>query len=183
MINLLPTTEKDNLINGRRERLVLIWGIIISVSLACMVLILFSLKFYILSQVDEQRNALAQVRQDAKIIDSDNLLSTIKAYNITLRQVDSFYKNELFLGKVLEDIGDVSNYPNLSLTSIVLARNNNLITVSISGISQTRETLLLYKKDIENNKFIKNIAFPPENWISQKNINFSLSYSIDKNGQ
>jgi ABC-type antimicrobial peptide transport system permease subunit len=183
MINLLPTKEKDRLISEGRERLVIIWGIVISVSLACMVLILFSLKFYILAKADQQKSNLIQAQQDANVIDSDNLLAVIKNSNNVLRQVDSFYKSQLYLGKTLESIFDVSDYPNLFLTSVSLVCNNNLISVSISGVSQTRETLLLYKKDIENNKFIKNPVFPPENWVNAKNINFSLTFSIDKNVQ
>jgi hypothetical protein len=180
MINLLPPEEKQKLFLEKKKKLAIILGTVILVSLICLTLILLSIKFYILAETDEQRNMLKQAIQEKQTSDFINLSSIIQKYNGTLDQLDSFYKKEIYFSQTLEIITDVPSPKGLYLTNFSFSRDKSgVVQASVSGISNTREDLLLFKKNIEEDKKIKNPYFSPGSWINQKNVNFSLTFEIN----
>jgi len=181
MINLLPLEEKQKLLFKKKERMTIILGIVVLVFLICLTLILLSIKFYILAQTDYQRSALQQTKREYQTPDFANLNSIIKKYNITLAQLDDFYKKEVYFSQTLKIITDVPEPKGLYLSNFFLSRDKNgLVKVGVSGVSDTRDNLLIFQKNIEGDSKIKNSYFSPESWISPKNVNFSLTFEIDK---
>ena len=184
MINLLPLEEKKKLFLIKNERLAIVWCIIILVTLVCLALILCSIKFYILAETDNQKNILTQIEKKNNNPEFINLSNLIKNYNITLAQLNSFYKKEIYFNQALGIIIGIPNPKGLYLSNFSLSRNNDgTIQVSISGSSDTRNNLLLFKDSIEKNKKIINPYFSPESWISPKNANFSITFGINQNEQ
>lgn len=182
MINLLPAEEKQKLISEKKEKLAIIWGIVVLVALICLTLILFSIKFYILAETDNQRFILGQTEKVLKTPDFINFTATIKKYNTTLAQIDSFYKKEIYFSQALKIITDVPSPEGLNLTGFSLNRDEKgNIQAEISGTSDTRDNLLAFRKNIEQDLEIKNPVFSPESWISPKNVDFSLTLEIDQN--
>lgn len=183
MINLLPPQEKQKFILEKRGKLVAILGMIILISLICLILILLSIRFYILAETDYQKNTLNQLKKEEQTQDLTDLAPVIQNYNNIISQLDSFYKKEIYFNKALDIIMNASNSKNLYLTNFSLVRDEaGMIQIKVSGISDTRDNLLLFKKSIEQNNLIKNPYFSPESWVSQKNVNFSLTFKIEKNG-
>ena len=181
MINLLPPEEKQKLFLEKKRKLAVILGIIALVFLACLTLVLLSIKFYILAETDYQKNILKQIQQENQITDLENYNNIIQKYNKILDQISSFYKEEIYFSQVLKDISDIPNPKGLRLTNFSLNRGQNRkIKVNVSGASSTRDDLILFKKNIEDDKKIKNPYFSPESWINPKNVNFSLSFEIYK---
>lgn len=182
MINLLPIEEKEKLILKKKEKLTMIFGIVVLVSLICLVLILLSIKFYILAETDSQKNILLQIQQKNQIPNFANLNSTVKRYNGVLAQLISFYEKEIYFNRALKTIADIPSPDGLYLTNFSLIRDKTgKVKASVSGNSATRENLLVYKKNIEDNKEIENPYFSPGSWISQKNVNFLLTFEIYQN--
>lgn len=182
MINLLPLEEKQKLCLKKKEKLAIIWGIVVLISLVCLTLILSSIKFYILAETSYQKSILRQAEQENQVPDSASLNNIIQKYNSTLAQLDSFYKKEIYFSQALKTITSVPNPAGLYLTNFSLSRDKNgNIQTAVSGVSDTRENLLLFKKNIEGSAGIKNSYFSPESWINPKNANFSLSFEIDQN--
>lgn len=181
MINLLPLEEKQKLLLVKKERLAIIWGIVVSVFLVCLILILLSIKFYILTETDYQENILQQTEREDQTPDFINLNSVIQKYNVSLAQADSFYKKEIYFSQALQIITGVPSPKGLYLTNFSLSRNETgMVQVSVSGVSDTRDNLLIFQKNIEDNQDIKNPYFSPESWISPKNVNFSLTFYLSK---
>lgn len=182
MINLLPLEEKQKLLLFKKEKLAAIWGIVVLVFLICLTLVLLSIKFYILSETDYQKNILAQNEQQNQIPDFANLNGIIQKYNATLAQLDSFYKKEIYFNQALKIITDVPSPEGLYLTNFSLDRDEKgIVKASVSGVSDTRDNLLIFQKNIEQDQEIKNPYFSPESWINPKNVNFSLTFEIDQN--
>lgn len=180
MINLLPQKEKQRLILKSREKLSIIWGIVISVALICLTLILLSIRFYILAETDYQKNILSQREKEVQTADFKNFNSIIQEKNLILSQIDSFYKREIYFSKALKIITDVSSSETLYLTGFSLNRENNgKIQASVSGVSDTRDDLLVFKKNVEEDKEIMSPYFSPESWVNSKNVQFSLTLEID----
>ena len=61
MINLLPPKEKEYLVSKKTERLVIVLGLMLIVSLGSCAMILYALQFYILREVVIQKNVLSDV--------------------------------------------------------------------------------------------------------------------------
>jgi len=180
MINLLPPEEKQNIFLLKKEKLTIIWGIIILVFLFCLGLILLSIRFRILAETNYQKNALEQAKKENQTRDFISLNNVIQKYNKELAQLDSFYKKEIYFHNTLSTIMNVPSPKGLYLMNFSLSRGKTgAVQVNISGIADTRDNLLDFKKNIEENKEIKNIYFSPESWVSPKNVNFSLTFEID----
>ena len=162
----------------------MVLGIIILVTLVCLTLILFSIKFYILAETDNQKSILSKMEQEnnkSEFVNSSNL---IKKYNTTLAQLDSFYKKEIYFDSALEIITGVQNPKGLNLVNFSLERKDNgNIQANVSGVSDTRDNLLIFKDNIEKNKKILNPSFSSDSWVSPKNVNFSLTFEIAQNEQ
>ena len=182
MINLLPLEEKQKLSLKNKEKLTIVLGIVVLVSLVCLTLILLSIKFYILAKTDYQKNILEQAEKKYQTPDFVSLNGVIKKYNTTLIQLDSFYKKEIYFNKVLNIITDVPTPKGLYLADFSLNRDKNgIVQVSVSGVSNTRENLLIFRKNVEAVREIKNPYFSPGSWASPKDISFSLTFEIDQN--
>lgn len=180
MINLLPLEEKKKLILRKKEKLATIWGIVVLVFVICLALILLAIRFYILAETDYQKSLLSQAEKEVQTPGFENLYSDIQKYNATLSQLDSFFKKEIYFNRALEIITGVSCPKGLFLTNFLLQRNaGGTIGVNVSGISDTRDNLLLFQKNIEAAKEIKNSYFSPASWINPKNVNFSLTFEIN----
>jgi len=183
MINLLPTEEKHALLAESKKKLATIWGAVILISLICLTLILLSIKFYILTETDSQKNILKQTEQKNKTPDFVNFNSIIEKYNVTLAQLDSFYEKEVYFSQALNLINKTLIPGGLYFENFSLSRDKNgMVNVTVSGSSITRDVLLIFKKSVEENKEIINPYFSPESWIKQKDVNFSLTFKIGKTG-
>lgn len=182
MINLLPLEEKQKLLYSKKEKLAVIWGIVILVSLVCLTLILLSIKFYVLAETDYQKNLLQQAEQKNKTSDFTASVGIMQRYDATLSQLDSFYKKEIYFNQALKIITDVPAPKGLYLTNFSLNRDEKgTVQAGVSGVSDTRDNLLIFKNSIEQSQGIKNPYFSPESWISPKNVNFSLTFGIAQN--
>ena len=61
MINLLPPEEKGKLFLKKSEKLIAVLEITILVSLVCLILILSSIKLYIVAEANYQKNILLKL--------------------------------------------------------------------------------------------------------------------------
>jgi len=182
MINLLPLSEKQRLNSEKKEKLVVILAIVALVCIVCFSLILTSIKFYMLSEVDYQNVLLANVQRETQTADFADFNKIVQDYNKTISQLDSFYKKQVYFNKVLETILQLPAPKGLFITNLTLNRSgSDSVQVSLSGMSDTRENLLSFRESIEKDNKIKNLYFSPESWVSPENANFSLTFQINEN--
>ena len=179
MINLLPPEEKRKLLTIKKRKLAIIFGIVVVVCLVCIALILSSIEFYILADTNYQKSILDQTKSESMTPDFVSLSKTLQNYNRILSQLDSFYKKEIYFGDALDTIKNIPEPKGLYLTSISLIRDSRGIAkVSVSGVSDTRDNLLLFRQNVESDKEVKNSSFSNESWINPINANFSLTFEI-----
>lgn len=176
MINLLPQQEKNELLLKRIKNLALVLGAIIIIFLICSILVLLSLKFYILAEVDYQKFLLASTVEKYKTPDMENFKGIIEKYNKSFPLVVSYYKNEKFFSNILAVISEIPKPGGLYFTSISIDAKNS---VSISGTSNTRENLISFQKNLESHPSIKNVSFAASSWINPVNNNFSLTLQFN----
>jgi len=178
MINLLPQKEKDELFLKRVKNLIFVLGNVIIIFLVCLILVLLSVKFYILAEVDNQKFLLKNTQQDYQSPDVGKLKNAIQKYNSYLPTAISFYEKEIYLSDILGAISEIERPGELYFTSISLDGKNyeGKVKVSISGTSDTRENLINFQKNLGSHGAIKNVSFSPESWISPLKASFKLNF-------
>lgn len=181
MINLLPEEEKQKLRFVNDKKLTIVLGMVVLISLICLVLVLLSIKFYVLAETNEQKNVLEQAKKEYQTPELTNSYAVIKKYNGILTQVGGFYGKEVYFGKALRLVDALSVTKNINFTELSLNRDSKgLVFATISGVSDSRADLLLFKKNVEKNAEIKKPNFSQESWVNPENANFSLTFEIVK---
>ncbi len=182
MINLLPPKEKTELLLEQKKRLIIILGGIVLISLICLILVFLSIKFYLIGAVESQKIILEQVEKKQKMPDFSFFINIIKNYNELLKNIASFQEKEIYFNKALKTISQIPKPERLYLTNMSLEKdeNNNRIKIAADGVSDTRENLLVFEKNLKEAK-IKNLYFSPKSWISAENVIFSLTFEVSPN--
>jgi Tfp pilus assembly protein PilN len=175
MINLLPNHQKEELREEEKFKIVLILGIILFSFFLSLSLSLFALKAIADSKVESQKILAEAKEKNWNSQPGKDLEKKIQDYNLTLTQLKSFYQKEINLTEILEKI--YSLLPSgVYLNLFNFDRQQNLI--SLSGFSPTRDHLLKFKENLENQKEFGEIYFPPSNWVQPNDINFSVNFKI-----
>lgn len=178
MTNLLPPEEKKSLKLEQTKNLVIVFGVSIIISLICLILILLSIKFYILSQISSQKFVLDYEGQEYKSSDFSEYKQIIEKYNGILPGLLSFYKKEIFFTNILDVVLEVPRPEGLVFDKIYIERLDTpgKIKAVIFGFSDTRENLLLFQKNVNQEHKLKNVSFSTESWINPINTNFSFTF-------
>jgi hypothetical protein len=184
MINLLPPKEKEKLKLERIKNLVIILCGAIFVSLVCFTLILLFIKFSLLSEVDNSRYVLQDAEKKYNSANIPELKNIIEKYNQIMDRALFFYKNQFYASSALETILGITTPDGVRFFSIYLdnQKYDDKIEARISGNSNTRDNLILFRENVESQENIKNISFSQESWLNPKNNNFNLTFYFLKNG-
>jgi len=175
MINLLPPQQKEELLGEEKLRLVLTLGIIISAFLISFTLILFSIKTSFSADLEIQETYFEQRKKELESPGIQELEKKIKNYNLTLARLETFYQGQLDLTSILEKISQTLPEKTYLTT---LNFNPQTSQFSLTGFSPNREKLLQFKENLEKTEGLKEIYFPPANWLQATNINFSVNFKI-----
>jgi len=177
MINLLPPEQKEELFQEKRFKLVLILGIVILAFLVSLALILFSIKISLLADLEIQKIYFEQREKKLKSPGIRELEKKIKNYNLTLSKLETFYQGQLDLTSMLEKISQTLPQETY-LTSLNF--NPQISQFTLTGFSPDREKLLQLKENLEKTEGLKEIYFPPANWLQATDINFFINFKINK---
>ena len=177
MINLLPPEQKGELRQEEKLKLVLILGIIVLAFLISFTLILFSIKTSFSADLEIQKIYFEQREKELESPEIRELEGKIKNYNLTLSKLETFYQGQPDLTSILEEISQTLPQGTY-LTSLNF--NPQIPQFTLTGFSPNREKLLQFKENLEKTEDLKEIYFPPANWLQVTDINFSINFKISK---
>lgn len=172
-MNLLPQKERDLLFLKRIKNLVIILGAVITILFVCLILILLSLKFYLLADVGNQKFLLQDTQSAYQSPAMTNLKNAIQKYNKSLPAILSFYQSNVYFSDVLSAVSEIERPEGLYFTNINISGRTK---VNISGFSPTRDNLIAFQKNLEKTTNIKNISFSQDSWISPVKVNFNVNF-------
>lgn len=177
MINLLPPKEKKELADKKNERIIMIFGYIILVSLICLISIIASIKFLVLGKLVSQKYDSLQI-QNNNSVDVLAYKKKLQEINKKMLDVESFYENKIYFTNSLKVMSEISKPEGIYFTNADFskAKEAGQLLVSISGFSDTRDNLIILKNNIEKDLRISNLNFSSGSWVKTKNINFYLDF-------
>lgn len=185
MINLLPPQEKEHLLLEKRKKLIIILGWVFLMFLIFLTLVLFSVKFYILTQASWQEEVLTDLKNTYQTPDFLFFKDIIQKHNLSLKTADNFYKKEIYVSNALKAIAAIDRPAALHLTDVTVGhlplqpgQAQDTMLVTIFGVSDTRDSLVIFKSNVEQIHNIKNVYFPPNNWIKSADINFYMTFEV-----
>jgi len=180
MINLLPPTEKDVIKKEEKRRLIFIWGVFVLFFLASFSTVLFSINTYLAGEVQAYKILADYEQQKSVTMEVQNTEKEINAINQKFIELSAFYQGQPRITGLFQKISEI--IPNgIYLNSLSLDLNkdkNDHFQVSLTGHSDTRETLVDFKETLEAESGFQGVYFPPSNWVKPADINFSASFEI-----
>jgi hypothetical protein len=181
MINLLPPEEKLVLKKEQSRKLAIVLVSEIIIFLICLILVLLSVKFYLMGELSSKTYTLAEQKTESLSHDFINLQYVISKYNQLLPIVSSFYNNQFLPDQALITLLKVERPNGLYFTNLSLNSDQPAAAKAIiSGFSSTRDGLVAFKANLEKQPKIKNVNVSPESWISIKDVNFNISLDVVK---
>jgi hypothetical protein len=180
MINLLPPKEKKELLLIKTNRLFVVLGSALLVFAVCLILVLLSVYYFILKEKSAQKSLVDQTYINYKTEDISALENSLKKHDANISKLKVFYKDESAVSDVLKIISKIEMPKDLYLTDIFLDRKDLQKEAygEISGFSKNRESLLVFRDNIEKEASIINPIFSPESWTNSENIKFDLKFKV-----
>ena len=175
MINLLPQNEKNSLLYEKNWKLILILEILFLVFLILLSLVLFLVRIYISSGLEEQKIIKATEEKRAETFETQEFRKKINAASQNLSKLDSFYRGRIDLTEILEKVS-ITVPPGIYLTG--LSYQKDASQIGLSGFANLRETLFEFKKNLENEKDFQDVYFSPSSWIKSKEVDFNTTFKV-----
>lgn len=176
MINLIPIEEKKEIKKDFFYRFLVValimltfWILIFLVSILPAYLISLEKKVSISKKLEIQKNEIMpEIDQKAQV--------ALKELNTRLLLLEKSRKNNyIFSQKVINEI--ISKKVLGIKINKIYYENNSLgeKKISINGIAQNREQLLLFRQAFEDSDSFQNINLPISNFVKGKDIQFNLN--------
>ncbi|MCG2688186.1 PilN domain-containing protein, partial [Candidatus Parcubacteria bacterium] len=159
----------------RKLKLILIFELGFLLFLISIALIAFSVSTYLGGEIDSEKTNIFQKEQDIDLDKIADFQKEIKVLNEKTKDIDTFYHQQTYLAGILEKISEklpAGSY----LNNLSFSQTSN--TLNLSGFVLTRDDLLTFKRSIESDNNFTDVNFPPGNWVSPTNIEFSLSFKL-----
>ncbi|MCX6758388.1 MAG: hypothetical protein NTX14_01640 [Candidatus Nealsonbacteria bacterium] len=171
MINLLPKKQKDELELEQMFRVIMILGIVITAGLICLALMFFFIKMLFEAKLDIKAISVEDENKMVKILKVDDDEKSISYYNSNFSKLELIYKKQTDVSSMIGGLLD-SLPQGIYLTNLTMTGNKAVA----SGHCPDRASLVSFKERLESNARFKSVYFPSNNWVEQKDINFSLNF-------
>lgn len=180
MINLLPSEEIKEMAAERLKKLIVVFGLSFLIVSLSFLLSLLSVRFYIVGEVQSQKSDLAAEEKERMPDDFLFVKSSIEAWNKKLAAVDAFYKKSAPLSEAFGIVLSLPRTNGIRFTNISAKRikEKKGTEVIVSGISESRDDLLVFKKVAERDARITSVDFSMGSWVRSQDLNFQAVFEI-----
>lgn len=179
MFNLLPNTLRDGIkkeYNLRKVILILLFIVFIQVTFMVFLMPTWLISKY--KEVDLVNKGQA-LNSYLSSLDIASTTSNIKTINTKLSVIDKSLRYPgivPFLNSIIS-----KKTSAISITDVVyVATGEKNATVSVEGVSGTRESLLAFVKNLQSLGLFKTVDLPISNFTKDKNISFSINITIEQ---
>ena len=175
-LNLIPQKRKKKIAEKKRASMIIkietFFATVLAVFLA--MLLVFN---YILNL-----NLNSTIKNEKKSQNSDKY-DQLKEYDVKFNQVNkklvdiiSIKNSQLYWSKLFLKLNDFI-FPGIEIKSI----NTSDYLISLMGISDTRDNLILFKEKLSGEKCFSSVNLPLDDLVEKNNISFKIDFFIDEN--
>lgn len=174
-LNLLPEENKKEVRRGKRIRFIVWQGILCLVSLAFLAGIFISIYLMLSLRLDELRRVSDVESQGGVFQEINEAEKVFRDTNTLTSDVRKLQQEHIVWTRFFNELHQVIP-EDVILEKIV----TNNYTVSLSGLSKTRETLLQFQSKLNASQCFQNANLPLSDLFSQKDVQFQLDVEIKK---
>ena len=178
MINLLPPSEKQNLLMQSRWKTAMILSLLIFIFIISVILVLTSINISLATNVKVQNFILDGKKRDGGVLEIQSIKKEIAQVNKDLIQINAFYKQKssmsVFLEKIANLLPEGIYLNNIYITPAGKEENN--FQVNLSGHAKSVEDTIELNERMKRDEKFSQINFPPETWFEKNDFNFNVSF-------
>jgi len=174
MLNLLPPKQEKKLRLRFLNRTVICFGAAIILIISSLILFLFLAQKFLNSSLEEKQAELNLWQAKPEIQELKDLEARVKGVNKNaqflsqkLEQTTQFY---LILERLAEQTPLEIRIDDLSI--------NDTGEITVQGYSPTRNSLLIFKKNLEAGTYFTDLDFPLSNLAKTRDIDFYFSLKV-----
>ena len=174
MLNLLPSYWQKKLEEEELFKTVAILGTVVAAAAVAFVLMLVLVRVYCSVGLKDAQIVADEKGKEMEILNVKTVENEIASQNKFISDVKDFYSvqggvTDIFL------LAAESLPEGVTLSSFGLSGD----TVRLSGHSPDRNSLVVFKSNLEKVPSFKNIVFPPENWLTAQSITFDINLEYE----
>ena len=187
MINLLPTTYKEELKREERIHLAFILTALVILFLTSLSLLLFATRIYLAGQIQAQEVILEAERKGFQ--KHRPVKEQIQSINLKISNISTFYEQETGVSVAVSRISSalpsgfyLTSFRYIGPGTVFQGQNQageRMAQISINGFAPTRDALLLFQDTLEQDALFVQVVFPQSNLETRENIDFSFSVKLD----
>lgn len=176
MINLIPNQEKKTMIKGFYYRLTVLALLMLCFCILVAIIALLPAYFFSNSKNNIASGRLeAQKKESMPLFDQETSL-IIADINTKLNLIESAQKNKFLVSEKVISAIFAKKISSIKITEIsyqnIPSTDKKII---ISGTAPARETLLLFRRALEDDTSFKKVDLPISNFVKGSDIQFSLT--------
>ncbi len=188
--NLLPSNQKEEIKSEILKKKISLILFFLGVNICFLVAIIFSFLFYISKENTQVDKKIITIENQITEPQFDALKKQISTANQNLNKISNTKKEQVSSVDVLEKISSLvpSEIYLKSFTFQNIFKGTEdketkemigtfFAKITLSGVSQDRETLFLFKKSLDQEKSFQNIYFDPSSWVKPINADFTLEFN------
>jgi len=176
MINLIPNKEKKEKVKDFYFRFTVVAFMVFGFSILVSCVAILPAYFFSLEERDLINDKLErQKNEPLPPLDSD-VLVLAEDLNNKLNLIEKLQTNKYLVSRKIINEIIKEKMSDIKISSI--RYQNDLAkgkTVSINGSAPSRERLLLFRKNLEDNVLFKKVDLPVSNFVKGSNIQFSIN--------
>lgn len=179
MINLVPNNEKKIMKKDFYLRLIVMFFFMFGFCILITSILLVP-SYYVSSL--KKRNALDNLeylRSFSLPSLAQDSMNDIQELNAKLALFEKAQKEKFFVSFNVLDLVLLKKIPGIKITQ--MSFNTDIQggkSLDLKGVSNTREDLLIFKKNLEDNGVFSSVNLPISNFVKTSNIQFSINLSL-----
>jgi hypothetical protein len=176
---LLPEKEIESLKKEYRTRLFIVTSFFVSFGILAGLVSLIPSYVFSYSKEKEAVKNLQALQDSRRERGTDIVMTELNEAQSLISDLEGHKYNADFSRVITEIILRKNN--QISLTSFQISQasaTSSSLAIVVQGRSLTRDSLLSFKKNLEQNPLISKIDLPPSDLAKKENISFALTFTI-----
>jgi Tfp pilus assembly protein PilN len=175
-LNLIPPERKKEIAKSVRLKLAVRIEVAFTLVIIIFFAVLLSLQYILGLNLASQEIVKVQgekASQSEKILQYDKQFEEI---NAQISKIMTIRRDQLYWSEIFFKLNELV-FSGITVTSL----HTSDYSIVISGDSDTRDDLILFKEKLEKEDCFSNVNLPLSNLVDKNNIKFQIDFNIDKN--
>ncbi|MDR3559004.1 MAG: PilN domain-containing protein [Candidatus Pacebacteria bacterium] len=172
-LNLIPPREKEGILKKKRLKMVIRLEISASVFLVMFFGVLVSFRYILNTGLAADQRAQQQSEESSQYGQIKQYDQQFTKINAQVSQLTGIDREQLYWSRLLDKLDNLV-FPGITLSSLT----TNDYVVSMGGVADNRDDLVLLKEKLGSEKCFSNVDLPLSDLVDRNNVSFQINFDI-----